>query len=791
LSITLITNNISLFLDEDIQIAHRPAVANFWNRIRPLFQQNLLQSIDIAIVVTGSICQEERPTISEVSEEESAYNEEQKNDNLHPSDCASVQALQKVKDLEKYFTELTDADIRTYGTSNQAVSPITLTISVLETFPAASYELGWRWLSQILSPPDFSRASIKFDLPETSDGSQCSISLDLQYHCFPFLANTGAAAGLLADLHYLTSCCIKVIQLVPISCIDANLLFGVPMKASPSFQDDEDQYLEMKALVLSLFQKLRERDAALVLLATEPKGFPVMEGKPLHQTTNQIYLLMGQWSGKESINERSLDSSLFRYANADQMMSNGCTTTIPPYMVDVDGFSEYVEKALDEIPNGLVNPFLNFERYDGQDTIHRDQEPDEKLSSSLTSHKLNVWTDESGVGSLVQPDVGEKMCEISHNGTLDSFEEKKINRNSFRDDGEKGDDKSSLLSLPGKVIMKNGSHNYIDTRTRDSYGTICVHDKKVDIVRESKDNRKNEVKNTIKASSSTSECNPLSKTLTISRESFNDAKPFCSFVSTNSMCGIEGRNGILSSSKIVSHPDELRRLEAIKSFTQVSTKEWDENVEEKTGFHRSSDVEAFQHTLKFKEAPKAVTLGHRCPDACVKTCECHFQSSSQSELFINADLDPFNGENMDALVSPFDNDNKNASSTDHQQMRIEKGKVILTMSKERNFDSGSECDGKHFSECKKGITMTVLSHPMTEAQKTAFGRSLSSDDSETGSHDTITDLQNGISTSIEKVRINQTIESLSSSDDEIYTSNTRQNPIACLKSLIDSDSDVG
>ena len=37
------------------------------------------------------------------------------------------------------------------------------------------------------------------------------------------------------------------VQLVPISCADANLLYGVSMVATPVFQNNVTQYKEMKA----------------------------------------------------------------------------------------------------------------------------------------------------------------------------------------------------------------------------------------------------------------------------------------------------------------------------------------------------------------------------------------------------------------------------------------------------------------------------------------------------------------------------------------------------------------
>jgi hypothetical protein len=726
----LITNNISLFLDDDIHTAHRPAVTNFWSRIRPFFHKNLLRSIEVAVIVTGCIHQEEK---AKTSKDDSICCNKQLYDNTQYSDLtieSSTQALQRVKALETCFTELMDADIRTYGTGYQAISSVSFSINVLENFPTASYELGWRWLSQILSPPDFSRASIKFDLPETRDGSQCSISLDLQYHVFPYPADSEVAAGLLADMQYLTSCSIRVIQLVPISCIDANLLFGVPMKASPSFQDDEDQYKEMKALVLAFFQQLRERDVALMLVAIESTGLPEEKRIPLHQTAQQIYLLMSQSSGEASVNDGSLDASLFRYANADQMMPKRCTDTNSHCLLDVDAFRDYVDKALDEIPSGLVNPFLNHELHHTHDAVEKKQDADKTLCTSLRSHNLDVWTDASGVGSLVQSEEFGKTDEMSGIGVSYNYAEKNVNHGVSLDENDKRYDDGSSVHIPFKVIMNAEGDECVEK----SYGTVHKHDSKLDIVQDSKDytitmaeieekiqSSSIDVKNMIKVPTSISDLNPLSDSFVISRESPNRASD-----SVDLIC-VTVQNEILSREKTISKEVKLQGISAaIKSSTLRPTNELDLDA---------------------------------CNDVAV--CNLFYLQGKDSE----------------------------ARNSDNQHVIIDNGILDTKLNKEMYDDADNESDGHDSFEVEQDVSMITLSHTMTKAQRTAFGRSLSSDNSETENLFSTIDIQHGTHTSRNKVKTNDTNETSLSSDEDIFPSNTKKSHIAFLTSLIHSESD--
>ena len=65
LSMTLLTNNVSLFCDDDMHGAHKAAIRSFWSRIRQFFHNNSVRSIELVIVHTGTVTQHKEPLVTE------------------------------------------------------------------------------------------------------------------------------------------------------------------------------------------------------------------------------------------------------------------------------------------------------------------------------------------------------------------------------------------------------------------------------------------------------------------------------------------------------------------------------------------------------------------------------------------------------------------------------------------------------------------------------------------------------------------------------------------------------
>ena len=340
--------------------------------------------------------------------QDSRPNEEAIPTNSSEQVCSRVARC--VQQIRQHLVELADADYKADRNREEAVTPVLLSVMLLENTHRDFGVLGRRWLSQVMSPPDL-KGSITFELPETMDGTQCAISLDVKYRALPYPADAPAAAGMLADLQLLSSSSLEVVQLVPVSCVDANLLFGVSMEVLPGFQNDEDRFKEMKALVHVLFKQLRDKDAALLLQAKGPDRDKVSDfGPPLHHTCNQTYLLMAQDLGSLSQAQGAaptpFEASLFRYVNAEQMLSVGSANLYVPEVGDdiLEQFNEYVECSFELLQNSLINPLFNDEL-----RILREMERmaiSETSANTAKPKKMEVdgeWSDKSGIGSMVKP----------------------------------------------------------------------------------------------------------------------------------------------------------------------------------------------------------------------------------------------------------------------------------------------------------------------------------------------------------------------------------------------------
>lgn len=270
LSMTLLTNNVSLLCDDDVDGAHKAAMASFWNRIKPFFHKKVIRSIELEIVRVGSVVftqaqiveveslqksdaspmKNGEPSCSDVGsgmdvdtplEQElaSPKGTDAMNDNSVKESNAendSTHVTRCVKQIQHSLGELADADSKANMAREVRAAPVAISVLSMENTSRDFGILARRWLSQIMSPPNL-EGSFVFELPETTDGTQCSIALDARYRAVPYPADSPAAAGMLADLQWISSCTMEAVQLVPISCVDANLLFGVSNGGDPGVSE--------------------------------------------------------------------------------------------------------------------------------------------------------------------------------------------------------------------------------------------------------------------------------------------------------------------------------------------------------------------------------------------------------------------------------------------------------------------------------------------------------------------------------------------------------------------------
>ena len=439
LSITLLTNNVALLCDDDMDGAHKAAMASFWNRIRPFFHKRIIRSIELEVVHAGSVVftqngdigvdcshKNDSPSINSPSPSNaendsgidtctrrervpSPMDDDVMTDfNGKESDAEkdSIHGARCVEHIQHYIAELADVDFKANRAREVTAMPVTVSVAFMENTNRGFGVLARRWLSKIMSPPNLN-GSFVIELPETIDGTQCSIALDAKYRALPYAADSSAAAGLLADLQWMSSCTMDAVQLVPISCVDANLLYGVSMVVTPAFQNDVTQYKEMKALAHGLFHQLREKDVALLLQAKGPDECIASHfGPPLHHASHQTFLLMTQ---DVSTCVPGFEASLFRYVNADQLLSVGSIEPCTPSDDDLmEPITAYIESALEMLPNNLINPLVNDEvriLREIESMAISDSIAKTSSTEAMEIDKEEAWTDISGVGSLVQPEA--------------------------------------------------------------------------------------------------------------------------------------------------------------------------------------------------------------------------------------------------------------------------------------------------------------------------------------------------------------------------------------------------
>lgn len=235
---------------------------------------------------------------------------------------------------------------------------------------------------------------LKFELPETIDGTMCSISLDLQYTVLPDSLDSRSTMDLVHNMQMLTSVTassVEVLQTIPLQSVDSSLIYGVPMYARPGLEYDLFQYNQMKILVRQLFKYLSGNDVALVLRIRCGLHQDNQDGTdapmPCNRSHDQLFLLTSQVAVlKQCIylnTEKHIQSSsalevepdrrrkgespcngiLYRYATNNQVLHFGNEESESKSEDDVNSaevneYSDYIERSMDMLTCTGLNPFL-------------------------------------------------------------------------------------------------------------------------------------------------------------------------------------------------------------------------------------------------------------------------------------------------------------------------------------------------------------------------------------------------------------------------------------------------
>ena len=410
--------------------------------MRPLFEKNALRSVVIVIAQTGSVVLAGQLDIASQSEGD-ADNPELSSDKselspIHKQELAAVQCIQSIK---SQLTRRSEDDFKKSRGSEDPLTVVTISLASIPNDHVGYHTLFQQWLSELLALAR-DKGRLAFEFPETIDGMQCSLSFEAAYKVFPFRADSIAAAGLMTDLQLLSQSTFEVLQLVPLSCIDASLIFGVPITVCAKLENDLVQYKEMKALVSCLFQYLIEKEVALLLRSADTSVTAPMDfGEPLYHVHGQTFLLMAEElpcrnllapsqsqpdgegaSQAKASGTRPSTGMLVRFASAEQLLDSGSSKVLGEDG-DVESrkeLSEYVENALDFLDSSALNPLIIAAMKASQYESVLETVPMEESGFVAET----PWTDNDGVGARVRANSSDGLESLT---------------NKSEDDGSMGD----------------------------------------------------------------------------------------------------------------------------------------------------------------------------------------------------------------------------------------------------------------------------------------------------------------------------------------------------------------
>jgi hypothetical protein len=424
LDISILTNDVSLLCDTNAQ-SHQTGVARFWKSVAPLFQESKVGSIQIIMAKTGTLA-----SVMDNSEQSNDQDQDADGDavmdtelsleysdshliHMHDlviSECVRTIQTQLVAQAENDFKKN-----RRFLDAGE--SPMDISFSVIDNSTVGYQFLVRQWVRDALLAQTLHSSHLELDLPETLDGTQCSVSLDVSYQVFPFSADSAECTRSLTDLQLLSESKLEVVQLVPLSSIDAGLLFGLPMLVRVGLASDLDQFQVMQVLVRSLFSLLNERESAVLLRRTGGKV-------PKRDSTGMIeqtFLLMAKELPKTAHGAPN-SGILYRYAHADQLLAEATLPTSEVTLLDEDTqrqYADYVEQALECLECSPINPLYADDLCAALPSLpplpmRVDTPPHpplrgaspvagEQTIAESPGSEASVWNDTAGVGSRGPP----------------------------------------------------------------------------------------------------------------------------------------------------------------------------------------------------------------------------------------------------------------------------------------------------------------------------------------------------------------------------------------------------
>ncbi|KAL9187193.1 hypothetical protein ACHAXT_010913 [Thalassiosira profunda] len=386
---TLFTTDANLFVDCRSS-AHVRGLEQFWKRLQ---SSTNVAAVTVVVVETTTVLQAMKAIRG--SSDSAMFGEDDETMGSTALGASSsllpdrLRVIRCVNDIRRRLRALGRAAL---DSSDGGTVPVDLRLEFAEGHGPSFQGVVQRWTQEGFAATCASsgvRGRLRFDLPETLDGTSCSISLDLRPTVLPHSLRSTGTAALAEDLRRLAALppsAVEVLQTIPLASVDSALIYGVPLAARAGAESDASRHDEMRMLARQLWRYLGRNDSALVLRvrtgATDDSDGGLTAGG------EQLFLLVCEEcvqkpSGQALDADSNLDLSealkvvpdarrrgeapsqgmLYRYATQSQVLRFGNEDLAPPEAEEDDDavseqYLDYIERSLDSIVSTGLNPLL-------------------------------------------------------------------------------------------------------------------------------------------------------------------------------------------------------------------------------------------------------------------------------------------------------------------------------------------------------------------------------------------------------------------------------------------------
>jgi len=367
MDVSIITNDIALFTDKNVD-SHKRATSRFLDRIKPKFEEKRIRSIEIVVLQSGiDALDPNREILSTSTNVDNGtsvghFDPESDPDHYIKESCQNnrfqVAYIAKVLKAHISLQLSKDQNRKKDGTAMD----ILFELKDLHRLHLTSILRDW--MRSIICSSSLT-GRVSFDLPESLDGTQCSIALDVCYSILPYSTNSCHVEGLVETIRLMNSSNFEIIQLIPLDKVDLSLIYGIPLVAKAALDGGLEQYHEMQKIFSSLLKYLASNDSALVLSCCMNSS-----KRECNSSTNtscitgnfgedirQIFLLMPQIT--EESNMTVLNKGmLYQYvSNGHQILDDSKGMDLLGSTEEQhDEYEDIIQNSLDLLDKTIFNP---------------------------------------------------------------------------------------------------------------------------------------------------------------------------------------------------------------------------------------------------------------------------------------------------------------------------------------------------------------------------------------------------------------------------------------------------